>query len=94
LFGAKIEAKARAKPKEGLETCSSLFRPFLAKRISVEMAKKNGNNRVHFHGTHFILHFILHFNEGNLVPLSTIIIATTSATKINLSVLLVAKNGA
>ncbi len=23
----------------------------LAKRISVEMAKKNGNNRVHFHGT-------------------------------------------
>jgi hypothetical protein len=51
LFGAKIEAKARAKPKEGLGTCSSLFRPFLAKQISVEMAKKNGNNRVHFHGT-------------------------------------------
>jgi hypothetical protein len=38
--------------------------------------------------------FILHFNEGNLVPLSTIIIATTFAAKTNLSVLLVAKNGA
>jgi hypothetical protein len=40
LLRAKIEAKARAKPKEGLGTCFSLFRPFLAKRISVEMAKK------------------------------------------------------
>jgi hypothetical protein len=51
LLRAKIEAKARAKPKEGLGTCFSLFRPFLAKRISVEMALKNGNNYVHFHGT-------------------------------------------
>jgi hypothetical protein len=51
LLRAKIEAKARAKPKEGLGTCFSLFRPFLAKWISVEMAKKNGNNHVHFHGT-------------------------------------------
>jgi len=48
---AKIEAKARAKPKEGLQTCSSLFRIIFAKRISVEMAKKNGNTYVHFHGT-------------------------------------------
>jgi hypothetical protein len=40
LFRAKIEGKARAKPKEGLGTCFSLFRPFSAKWISVEMAKK------------------------------------------------------
>jgi hypothetical protein len=26
LFGAKIKAKARAKPKEGLQTCFSMFR--------------------------------------------------------------------
>jgi hypothetical protein len=57
LFGAKIEAKARAKPKEGLETCSSLFRPFLAKRISVEMAKKTEITVYIFTGP--ILFFIL-----------------------------------
>jgi hypothetical protein len=37
---AKIESKARAKPKESLQTCSSLFRIIFAKQISVEMAKK------------------------------------------------------
>ena len=26
LFGAKIKAKAKAKPKEGLQTCFSMFR--------------------------------------------------------------------
>jgi hypothetical protein len=35
LFGAKIEAKARAKPKEGLQTCFSMFR----------FVKKNGYQR-------------------------------------------------
>jgi hypothetical protein len=31
LLRAKIEAKARAKPKEGLGICFSLFRPFFSK---------------------------------------------------------------
>ncbi len=59
---AKIEAKAQAQPKilpfylpfypqSLVLSPQSRFRPFLAKRISVEMAKKNGNNHVHFHGT-------------------------------------------
>jgi hypothetical protein len=50
LLRAKIEAKARAKPKEGLQTCSSLLRMFLEKRISVEIAKKTDIPRVIFPG--------------------------------------------
>jgi hypothetical protein len=37
LSRAKIRAKARVKPKEGLGSCFSLLRTILARRISVDV---------------------------------------------------------
>jgi hypothetical protein len=39
LFGAKIKAKPRAKPKEGLQTCFGMFR-FVNKKTDIDGSRR------------------------------------------------------